>query len=226
MTLYDQTVHKVLNEKSVVVIGDVHGCLDLLNNELEQLAGFDAQLVFLGDYIDRGENGVGVLTLVRDMALHPQDWGFSNVTALLGNHEHMALMAAETNSPDDMRLWIHNGGRVEEFMAIKYDFKSWLYSLPTYYKHPKKVYFESEVKDLLCTHASVDPSCGLPQQNLDTLLWSRTVRGYDRNTILVNGHTPCERPQFYETTSGPVFHIDTGAYYTGELSCVIFEEAE
>jgi len=224
--LYDQTLHRTLNEKSVVVIGDIHGRLDLLNNELEQIAGFDAQLVFLGDYIDRGPDGIGVLTLIRDMTLHPEDWGFSRVTALLGNHEWMAAMAANTGHPEDLRLWIHNGGRIEEFPAISHDFRSWILYLPTYYRHPKKVYFENEVKHLVCTHASVDPSCSLEQQNLDTLIWNRTVRGYDRDTIVVNGHTPCERPQFYETMSGPVFHIDTGAYYTDVLSCIIFEEAE
>jgi len=224
VTLYDQTVHKTLNERAIVVIGDVHGRLDLLTNLLEEVAGFGAQVVLLGDYIDRGTDGVGVLRFVRELVNNPSDLGFSKATALMGNHEHMAVIAAETGRTEDVSLWVQNGGRMEEFPAIKHEFKNWLHYLPVYYEHPKPIYFEGELKNLVCTHASVDPSRSLKHQNLDTLIWDRTVRGYDKNTVLVNGHTPHKRPQFFETMSGTVLQVDTGAYRTGELSALVFEE--
>ncbi|HYA02766.1 MAG TPA: metallophosphoesterase, partial [Syntrophobacteria bacterium] len=47
----------------IFVVGDIHGCLDKLQDlmkRIDPVPGRD-QLVFLGDYIDRGENSRGVV---------------------------------------------------------------------------------------------------------------------------------------------------------------------
>ena len=83
------------------VIGDIHGAYDKLRAILLRagLIDFDgswtagdAHVVFLGDYVDRGPNGVGVIRLIRSLEVQAQEVG-GQVTALLGNHEVMFLAA-------------------------------------------------------------------------------------------------------------------------------------
>ena len=231
--IVDLTESHKITERTVVVISDVHGYLDKLNDVLEQVMGYGAQVVFVGDYIDRGPSGVEVLKLVRDMEYHPKDWGFSKVTALLGNHEKMALDAVEEETrpglgSDGMSLWLHNGGRIEEFPAIRHDFSPWLRSLRTCYKHKTKVHFRGEPKNLVVTHGSIDPSRSLEHQQRDTLVWGRSIRGWDSETVVVNGHTPCEsgQPEVYNTDSGTVVRIDTGVCYGGDITGLLLEECD
>lgn len=76
-------------------IGDVHGhveCLSRLLLKMGYMEGEDGffhpegrQVVFLGDYIDRGPDSKGVYRLVRSMV------EAKNAVALLGNHELNAL---------------------------------------------------------------------------------------------------------------------------------------
>jgi hypothetical protein len=66
----------------VFVLGDIHGDLDALNQVVERLTPRDVA-VFLGDYADRGPDGLEVLeTLMALTAEHP-----NRFIALKGNHE-------------------------------------------------------------------------------------------------------------------------------------------
>jgi diadenosine tetraphosphatase ApaH/serine/threonine PP2A family protein phosphatase len=67
----------------VGVVGDLHGDLDALQAIIEK-ANFDSDLLFfLGDYADRGPEGVEVIRTVKELKeQHPK-----NVVALMGNHE-------------------------------------------------------------------------------------------------------------------------------------------
>ncbi|MFD1730957.1 metallophosphoesterase [Deinococcus malanensis] len=95
------------------VVGDVHGAYDKLRYMLRAAGlidaegswtGRDAHLVFLGDYLDRGPDGAGVVHLVRALeAQAPQDGG--RVTALLGNHEVMFLAAMRFRAQDPVTAW-------------------------------------------------------------------------------------------------------------------------
>lgn len=83
------------------VIGDTHGCLQplvqllqregFIGDELEWTGG-QAQLWFLGDYTDRGPDGIGVLELLMRLELEAARVGGA-VHALLGNHDLMLLAA-------------------------------------------------------------------------------------------------------------------------------------
>ena len=76
-------------------IGDIHGHVECLSRLLlkmgykESKAGFfhpeGRQVIFLGDYIDRGPDSKAVYRLVRSMV------EAENAIALLGNHELNAL---------------------------------------------------------------------------------------------------------------------------------------
>ena len=75
----------------VYAIGDIHGCvhlLDRLHGEIEadlaRSRPAEVQLVYLGDYVDRGPDSAGVL----DRLARPPSAGFRRVL-LKGNHEEM-----------------------------------------------------------------------------------------------------------------------------------------
>jgi hypothetical protein len=83
------------------VVGDVHGYLDtlvallraerLLNPGMEW-AGDNATLVFMGDYVDIGPDGVGVIDLVMRLQKQAASAG-GEVLAILGNHD-VAILSA------------------------------------------------------------------------------------------------------------------------------------
>lgn len=83
------------------VIGDTHGCLDQLLRLLTRLGLLDDRLFwsggasglwFLGDYTDRGPDGVGVIELVMRLQREAPEAG-GMVGALLGNHDLLVLNA-------------------------------------------------------------------------------------------------------------------------------------
>ncbi len=71
----------------IYAIGDVHGQKDMLDRALaliEADGGPDAQIVFLGDYTDRGPDSRGVIQTLIDGQLAARNW-----TCLVGNHDRM-----------------------------------------------------------------------------------------------------------------------------------------
>ncbi|SEJ28367.1 Calcineurin-like phosphoesterase [Deinococcus reticulitermitis] len=126
------------------VVGDVHGALPKLKTLLrgaellgaqDEWTGGDAHLAFLGDYLDRGPDGLGVVRLVRALeAQAPQSGG--QVTALLGNHEVMFLAAARfgPRHPSDPlglhEYWLGNGGRPQDLGGLTPEDEAWLLARP------------------------------------------------------------------------------------------------
>ena len=126
------------------VIGDVHGALDKLRAMLLRagLIGFsgdwaarDAHLVFLGDYMDRGPDGVGVVRFVRKLEGQSAAAG-GRVTALLGNHEVMLLAATRfrrTDPQDQLgfrEYWLNNGGQERDAELLDPGDYGWLAERP------------------------------------------------------------------------------------------------
>ena len=122
------------------VVGDVHGCADVLaellrHAELVDAAGRwcgqDARLWFVGDLVDRGPDGIGAIELVQRL----QQEG--DVHCLLGNHE--LLLVAARRFPDVAagepgltfrRIWEMNGGVPHDLERLTAGHIAWLRSLP------------------------------------------------------------------------------------------------
>jgi serine/threonine protein phosphatase 1 len=98
----------------VVAIGDVHGCASLLREAIWPHLGSGAELIFLGDLIDRAPEADGdlqVLELVQELQAHSDTYGLAGVTVLRGNHEQMLLDALAEDEPGEAtELWEWNGG--------------------------------------------------------------------------------------------------------------------
>lgn len=122
------------------VVSDVHGYLgDLLEGLAEfglttpegRWTGDDAQLWFLGDLLDRGPDGIGVVNLVRSL----QEQAPDQVHALMGNHEALALgmkRFPESDFPHSRfpSSWHLNGGLASDQEGLSDSHLSWLAELP------------------------------------------------------------------------------------------------
>ena len=170
---------------AVVAIGDVHGCATLLREAIWPHLGSGAELILLGDLIDRSPEPDGdrqVIELVRDLQTNPQTYGLASVTALRGNHEQMLLDAlAEVQPGKATDLWEWNGGN-PAFLPAAREHHAWLEALPlTMIRGP-----------YLFVHAGVRPGVPLEQQNSDDLLWIRQPflnRQHGLPYTVVHGHT-------------------------------------
>lgn len=214
-----------LDEKSVVVVGDIHGCDRGLRKLLAQIVHTGCRVVFVGDLIDRGEGGRSVLTIVRSICEDPTKWGLSAATCLKGNHEKMAL---DAYCGVDFGLWLQNGGRIDDFTFLSDTGGwGWLNGLPLYYEHGSPVTWGDDVLSLLVTHGSVQPGVPLESQDPEVLYWGRRIQGYSQKHLTVHGHTPCEDglPLEYSTPTGRVIRLDTGSYHTGIITAIAFQEA-
>ncbi|WGW03097.1 metallophosphoesterase [Tropicibacter oceani] len=95
---------------SLYAIGDIHGQLGMLEDQLAQIdkdSGGDARIVFLGDYVDRGADSKAVIDLFLQARAEGRDWTF-----IKGNHDRMFQRFIETGQSDDERilsgkLWLH-----------------------------------------------------------------------------------------------------------------------
>ncbi|WP_199431616.1 metallophosphoesterase [Qaidamihabitans albus] len=134
-------------EESTFVVGDVHGHRDELAEALRERglvdesgdwAGAGARLRFLGDFVDRGPDGVGAIDLVRKLQRQAADAGGS-VESLLGNHEILLLgmyRFGDTPVPSDFgprsfaRSWEINGGQLADQDDLTDEHVEWLLARP------------------------------------------------------------------------------------------------
>ncbi|MBD2804102.1 metallophosphoesterase [Xenorhabdus sp. ZM] len=86
--------------RHIYVVGDLHGCYQLLMDKLQQIDFDDEKdlLISVGDLIDRGDRNIECLDLIT------QPW----FRAVRGNHEQMAIDALFHNQYRD--VWFYNGG--------------------------------------------------------------------------------------------------------------------
>ncbi len=203
-----------MKKERLFIIGDVHGCLhalDSLINEIEWRPERD-ELIFLGDYIDRGENSSGVIDyLIRLSSLSP------NVRCLMGNHEDLFL---DYLYGGDINTYLFNGGgatlksyRVNGKVTVPREHISFLKSLQLYI----------ELDDYYVVHAGFRPGVEIAKQSLRDLLWIREpflYSDYDFGKPIIFGHTPFSVPLVTDNKIG----LDTGAVFGNRLTCIELPE--
>lgn len=125
------------------VVGDVHGYLDellsalraggLVDSEGHWSAG-SARLWFLGDFTDRGPDGVGVIELVMQLSAEAAAAG-GYCRALMGNHELLLLGAhrfgdTPVNSVGGtasfLAAWRLNGGQPSDMERLEDRHLTWI----------------------------------------------------------------------------------------------------
>ncbi|MFW8634021.1 metallophosphoesterase family protein [Cribrihabitans pelagius] len=221
-------------------IGDIHGQHAMLEAALaliEADGGRDAQIVFLGDYVDRGPDSRGVIGLLQQGQAEGRNW-----ICLKGNHDRMFEWFLEDIPRHDPYLligyhWLHDriGGRdtlasygltfpdrtrLSELHARAADavptaHAAFLRGLPAIW----------ETEDIAFAHAGIRPGAALHQQSEDDLLWIRQEfldhRG-PHPKLIVHGHTALQEPRHY----GNRVNLDSGAGFGRPLTAAVFEEGK
>jgi len=219
----------------VYAVGDVHGCADLLtavfmriDHDLKTRPIAKPVQVLLGDYIDRGPHSRQVIDLLIARA-RAHDMQF-----LKGNHE--AYAAQFLSDPTVLSEWKHIGGintllsygvtpsgsndpQSQREVAIAFR-----QSMPDSHRH----FIQSLKLSFICgdfffVHAGVRPGTPLQRQSEQDLLWIREdflLHEEHFGKIVVHGHTPASKPDIRPNR----INIDTGAYATGQLTCLVLED--
>jgi len=219
--------------KNYWYIGDIHGEIVLLESLLTAIQKYKPhQIVFVGDYIDRGPYAREVIDRIMELEVP--------VACLMGNHEQMMLNALEDsvlgNNP--MELWYRNGGEATLQSFGFSGFFSFQSQLEEHYLRFFRSLLMSHIVELgtdmkiLAIHAGISPAIPLADQLLlkdyldlqqymldkqldagDSFLWARESffegssdlwKGY----LVVHGHTPTLKlKRFVETGNYPHYHF-------------------
>ncbi len=129
------------------VVSDVHGHVEHLVAALQKASLLDssgswrggrARLTVLGDFFDRGPDGIGVVDLIRRLQDEASSAG-GRVDALLGNHEVLALgmhrfgdrlvPSPHGGGRSFARSWALNGGLVSDQERLSDGHIAWLSGL-------------------------------------------------------------------------------------------------
>lgn len=200
---------------AIFAIGDVHGCVE----ELEELLGMlplkdDSTVIMLGDYIDRGPFSRRVLeTLMEWRTRH-------NFVTLSGNHEEMLREFLDGSNPQRVARFILNGGS-STLADFADEHGEWV--VPTsHIKFLEELKLWHETDDHFFVHAGV-PDIALkeldPVRDRDELLWIRrsfinSTRKWEKR--IVHGHTPVNAVE----VSAARINVDTACAYGGFLTAI------
>lgn len=207
-----------MHSKKTFIIGDVHGCLWELKSMIDKINWNPSKdrLIFIGDYIDRGEDPKGVVDFILELKKVSE-----LVQCVMGNHEKMFL---DYLSGINIQNFMMNGGRStlrsyrdamrnrdDEFVPSSHlDFFSSLLPLVELEKH-------------YIVHAGFRPGILIEDQELDDMIWIRDeflYSDYDFGKIVIFGHSAFNSPLIMENKIG----IDTGAVYGNFLTCIELPE--
>jgi serine/threonine protein phosphatase 1 len=218
-------------------VGDIHGRDDLLRELAERVeadlktSSFEqAVTLFLGDYIDRG---FGSRRVVEQLA--SGEWPTSIIT-LAGNHEDFLL--AFLDDAGILDFWRGQGGLAtlhsyevdvgpamagRDFAAVQAAFTARFPKRHRDFLRGLKV--SASIGDYFFCHAGVRPGVALDRQNRDDLLNIREPflsSQAEHGKLVVHGHTPAAAAEIRPNRIG----IDTAAYATGRLTCLVLEKDE
>jgi serine/threonine protein phosphatase 1 len=220
----------------IYAIGDIHGHIDLLKDLAQKIADDltarpvqNAQFVFLGDYIDRGPASNEVLSYLNTLMRR------GGAVFLRGNHEEMLMrFLSDVNI---MEEWRRFGGletldsyavpthRVKQgfgYAEAQEDLKNHMPQTHLEFLEATLPFYECG--DYFFCHAGIDPQRPLDRQNTRDLLWIRQeFLNSERQFMkkIVHGHTPVREIDNRKNR----INVDTGAYRSGILSCVVLEGA-
>ena len=233
---FKKTTRGVISAENGVrlyAIGDIHGRLELLRQLYEQIledAGSrdqSSQIIFLGDYIDRGPSSADVISFLIDELDLRHEHVF-----LRGNHED--LMLGFLKDPSIGKTWFDVGGlETLESYGIRADMRNMAkisYALaegiPQSHRHfLERLKFIHTSGDIIFAHAGIRPRVPVERQENADLMWIRREFLEASNfggKCVVHGHS-----QVFKPVNLPHrISVDTGAYHSGKLTCVVLEGEE
>ena len=222
----------------IYAVGDIHGRFDLLEElvsdirrDLKRSRPARTIEIFLGDYVDRGPQSREVVHWMIEAPPVADER-----ICLLGNHEEILLQALDDTSA--MANWLFNGGGEtllsygvqarglggeSGLIELQQGFRA---ALPAaHLEFIASLRRKVAITPYLFVHAGIRPGLAIDDQDPEDLVWIREPflhSDADFGCIVVHGHTPAMHPEVRRNR----INIDTGAVFTGCLTCVVLEGTE
>jgi serine/threonine protein phosphatase 1 len=225
----------------IYAIGDIHGRHDLLALIHAGIAADAGQrparrrvVIYLGDYVSRGTDSRRVVEGIRNLGLKDCE-----VVTLKGNHEDLLLryldgeleagkhwldfggldtladygvMAADRHARDDETVEFLRQRFIEAMPADHLDFFRTLKV-----SHSEGGYF--------FVHGGIRPGVAFEDQDDYDQMWIREPfleSDAEHGAVVVHGHSIAVNPEVKRNRIG----IDTGAYESGVLTCLVLDGLE
>ena len=212
--VYKFLIYNILTTK-LIAITDIHGEYDKLCNLLNKLklTGND-KIVFMGDYIDRGERSKDVVDKVISMS------SICDCEYLIGSHEYALLHSTEDDYFNYL-FWNYGGdATVRSYSSFDNILKihgEFFNSLKPYYIFGKYLF----------VHAGLKIGVPLEEQNLVDMVYIRSAfynHKHNFNYKIIFGHTEFDKPQIWEDK----ICIDTGCgkYKNAPLTAFVCENGK
>lgn len=212
------------HKKSYLVVGDIHGCYQEANALIEAVHQ-DEQLIFLGDYIDRGPQSKEVLAYVQEKVA-------AGAIALKGNHEDLFMQFMD--KPDyNASLYLPQGG-YQTFVSYGYKMmepsplaKAFKTNFPKDYDFIANLPLYHETAEFIFVHAGVSPFVDDWKETSDAdFMWIREWFHHSPTTTdktVVFGHTPTiylhsdKSSAVWQSKDGSKIGIDGGMVFGNRL---------
>ncbi|QCT75476.1 serine/threonine protein phosphatase [Macrococcoides canis] len=184
-------------EMNYFIVGDVHGCFFTLKKIMKHWKKGEEQLIFVGDYINKGCNSRDVVYYIRKLCnMYP------DTVCIKGNHEYKMVQYMMQHTPKS-EMKENYRRTLSHYPVKKFDSDiEWMHSLPLYY--------ENDV--LYVTHAGVN-WLNFRKFSTESSWCVLRYRGKLKNMhkLQVIGHTPTEsgKPEYDKKRN--ILNIDTGA---------------
>lgn len=221
-------------------MSDIHGKYTLFKHALSHVdfTCKENQLFLLGDYIDRGEDGLSTLLHVQAL----QQESPTQVIALLGNHE--ALLIDDILSPQfsqsayqrlfsllthEEYITLKNNTQepmptqadLVEFLRVhRKELLSWLVDLPYFYETQEQIFVHAGI-----THQEDWENAS----DEHMFLWDRSLPMGTFHKDIIMGHTPTPlvsgNPKFHGIfwDGASHFYIDGHAFHSHQLQLLRFD---
>jgi serine/threonine protein phosphatase 1 len=236
-TKLDSRTPSIPSGHRVYAIGDIHGRADLLAQLHRQIredaanasGNIKKTVVYLGDYVDRGLESMGVIDLLLTA---PTD-EFARIY-LKGNHEDTLLRFLK--DPSIGSDWFAIGGdatvlsygiRIPTGLTseqyFEYTWKEFRARIPKdHLEFLLSLQLMHQTGDYVFVHAGIKPGVPLELQHPEDLMWIRREfldSKEKHEKVVVHGHMFMTQPEIQAHRIG----IDTGAFATNVLTCIVLE---
>jgi len=211
-----------LKSRNVVIVGDVHGCFDELQELHSQFIEPNDLVILAGDLVNKGPKSVEVIEYARK----------NEFFAILGNHEIASLRHhfKRINPKVETEIWTERG--YEWNKCIQQDNVDFLLSLPFTISIP--------YHNAIVVHAGLIPNLPLEKQSIAAMVGMRNLvkmdSGYEAKSKPAEGgvawakvwegpkhvyfgHDAYRKIQKEKYATG----LDSGCVYGNHLSAVILE---
>lgn len=211
------------------VVSDLHGHYDVFEQGFEKI-GFSSNdfLYVIGDAIDRGPEGIRILSEIKQSP---------NMELLIGNHEFMMLNSVDPDGEaicngDDNNIWLFANGGNHTFEAYctlsdeeRQNLLAWLrscYLIKTIDVNGEKICLTHSYYDKDCEHKHYSE---LSYRQVFNVVWTSVFRDDyythgadiygDYDYLFVTGHVPVQKVmRWYE---GETDYNGLDAYRKGNL---------